>query len=93
MSAETIIVEGLKMIGPVGGASVLTAYLFLKYSKNGKSNGNGNGNGNGGKLPSQCPLHSHLEDAQKTLFTKIDDLQKELSGLPFKIWEIIQKEK
>jgi hypothetical protein len=90
MSAENIFLEAVKTIGPVGGASVLTAYLFLKYNK---QNGNGNGNGNGNKLPAQCPLHSHLEEAQKNLFAKIDDLQKEVSGLPFKFWEIIQKEK
>jgi len=40
-----------------------------------------------------CDLHRGIDDSQKLLFKKIDDLQKEVGNLPFKILELIRKEK
>lgn len=82
MSTEAIIIEALKTIGPAGAASVGTAYVFLKYY---------NKNGNGKKDTYPCPLHNGITEAQKTLFNKLDDLQKEVSDLPLKIWQLMKE--
>lgn len=87
MSTEsTFIIEVLKTIGPAGAASVGTAYVFLKYY-------NKNGNSNNKKDAYPCPLHKGIADSQTSLFAKIDNLQKEVSELPLKIWQLIQREK
>jgi hypothetical protein len=84
MTTEAIIIEALKTIGPPGATAVGMAYVFLKYYGR-KNNTNGNE-----KSTFPCPLHKGIDEAQKTIFSKLDKLEEKVSGLPLEIWKLIQ---
>ena len=88
MPFEEIALELIKSIGPAGAASACTVYIFLRYYKGGSNN-----NDNTNRDFKQCILHSHLEDGQKVLFSKLDSLHDTVAKLPLEIINALKKEK